>query len=149
MLPKIIENHSETAVNVAGIVRRILAHLPSEVLDELNEVIILDKNNKHSAFGAYWKSHGRIELYLDGITLWLPWILKKTYVIPYLFIGTALGHELDHHVNRSNNMPDKEASAETNAFKYVYPSLGIFRPIATLVSSLMRKRPFRKKFENP
>ena len=149
MLPNIIENHSETEVNVAGIVRRIIAHLPSEVIDELNEIIILDKNEENSAFGAYWKSYGRIELYLDGITLWLPWLLKKTYVIPYVFLGTALGHELDHHVNRLNNLPDKEASAEANAFKYVYPSLGIFKPIATLILSFLRKRPFRKIFENP
>ena len=128
MLPKIVEKHSETTVDVAGIVHRILKHLPSRTINGLLEVIILDKNDSHSAFGCYRQNAGRIELYLDGITLWQPWLLKKTYIFPYLTIGMVLGHEIDHHVNRDKPEIEKEEAAETNWFTYVYPSLGPFKP---------------------
>ncbi len=149
MLPKIIEEHSEADVRVKSIVFRILKFLQETDLNGLNEILILDVNEETDCFGLYNRNEQRIELYVGDIIGWLPWILKKTYLLPYLFIGTALGHELDHHVNRSNNLSDKEASAEANAFKYVYPSLGIFKPIAALILLLLRKRPFRKIFENP
>lgn len=133
-MPNIIENHSETVVNVAGIVRRILSHLPSKVTDGLNEIIVLDRNEGNSAFGAYWKSYGRIELYLDGITLWQPWLLKKTYIFPYMSVGMALGHEIDHHVNRNIPEAQKEEKAERNWFIYVYPSLGLFKPVIRILN---------------
>ena len=147
MLPNIIENHSETAVNVGGIVLRILKHLPSNTLDGLNEIAILDKNEEISAFGCYWRREKRIELYLDGLTLWQPWILKKTYVFPYISIGLALGHEIDHHVSSEEDSTSREASAERNAFKYLYPSMGAFKPLVKLTYYLIlfyskiRKRP--------
>ena len=136
-LPWITENHSETTVNVVDIVRRILKHLPSETLDGLNEIVILDKNEEVSAFGCYRRQEKRIELYMDGLTLWQPWILKKTYVFPYICVALALGHEIDHHVNRDNDI-DKEMSAERDAFKYVYPSLGFFKPLVKLTYRLMQ-----------
>ncbi len=73
---------------------------------------------------------------MDGITLWQPWFLKKTYLFPYLVVGMALGHEIDHHVNRDKVNIDREASAESNALRYVYPSLGFFKPAFWLLSFL-------------
>ncbi len=137
MIPRVIENHSETTVNVGGIVRRILKHLPSETLDGLNEIVILDKNEEVSAFGCYRKQEKRIELYMDGLTLWQPWILKKTYVLPYICVGLALGHEIDHHVNRDHDI-NKEISAERHALKYIYPSLGLLKPLVKLTYHLMQ-----------
>jgi hypothetical protein len=149
MPPKIIEKHSEADVCVKSIVVRILKFLKETDLNGLNEILILDASEEKNCFGLYNRNEQRIELYVGDIIGWLPWILKKTYLLPYLFIGTALGHELDHHLNRLNDLSDKEVSAEANAFKYVYPSLGVFKPIAALILLLMRKRPFRKIFENP
>ncbi len=40
-------------------------------------------------------------------------------------IGLAMGHEIDHHVNRNNFEIDKEQSAVNMALSYIYPSLGI------------------------
>ena len=82
MTPNIIENHSEKDVNVLGIIQRIIKYLPSNIFDGLKEIAILDKSNEVDAFGCYKKSEKRIELYLDGITLWQPWLLKKTYFFP-------------------------------------------------------------------
>ena len=137
MLPQITENHSETTVNVGGMVRRVLKHLPSEALDGLNEILILDKNEEGSAFGCYRRQEKRIELYMDGLTLWQPSILKKTYVFPYICVALTLGHEIDHHVNRDRDI-DKEISAERNSFKYIYPSFGFFKPLVKLTYHLMQ-----------
>jgi hypothetical protein len=128
MLPGVIEDHSETTVDVPGMVHRILKHLPPGAINGLLEVIILDKNYKRSAFGCYRKSAGRIETYLDGIPLWQPWLLKKTYIFPYLTLGMVLGHEIDPHVNRGIAEVEKEDAAERNWFLYVDPSLGRFKP---------------------
>ena len=138
MIPKIIEQHSEADINVLGIVQRIIKHLPSEILDGLQEIVITDTTPNRNAFACYRRGEKRIELYLDGITLWQPWFLKKTYVFPYLFIGMALGHEIDHHVNRNRADTDREASAENNALRYVYPSLGLFKPVYRLCSLIAR-----------
>ena len=141
MTPKITQRHSETDINVLGIVQRIIRHLPSNIYEGLQEIVILDSNpNNTNAFACYRRADRRIELYLDGITLWQPWLLKKTYLFPYLFIGMALGHELDHHVNRNGPGIDRETSAETNALRYVYPSLGLFKPIFRLISIIARAR---------
>jgi len=137
MLPRIIENHSETTVDVGGIVRRILKHLPSDILDGLNEIVVLDKNEEVSAFGCYWRLEKRIELYMDGLTLWQPWILKKTYVFPYICIGLTLAHEIDHHVSSKDDTISREVSAEHNAFKYLYPSMGALKPLVKLTYYLM------------
>ena len=136
MLPRVTEKHSETIVNVGGIVRRILKHLPSNTLDGLNEIVILDQCEERNAFGCYRRQEKRIELYMDGLTLWQPWILKKTYVFPYICIGLALGHEIDHHVKRDREI-NKEMSAERNSLKYIYPSLGFFKPLVKLTYHLM------------
>ncbi len=138
MTPNIIENHSEKDVNVLRIVQRIIKYLPVNILHGLKEIVILDENNELDAFGCYKKSEKRIELYLDGITLWQPWLLKKTYVFPYLTIGMALGHEIDHHVNRDNMNINKETSAENNSLNYIYPSLGIFKPLFRIISILRK-----------
>ena len=140
MNPKIIEQHSEADINVLAIVQRIIKHLSPETLDGLQEIVIMDTNPDANAFGCYRKAHKRIELYLDGITLWQPWLLKKTYLFPYLIIGMALGHEIDHHVNRDKVNIDREASAENNALPYVYPSLGLFKPVFRLFSLIARSR---------
>ncbi len=79
-------------------------------------------------------------MYIGDTIGWVPWILKKTYVIPYTFIGEALGHEIDHQLNRQNPSGEKEKAAETNTLKYVSPSLGIFKPLIRLASLLFRKK---------
>ncbi len=71
--------------------------------------------------------------------------LKVFYPFTYMVVGMAVGHELDHHVNRNNQGIDREASAEANIMTYVYPSLGIFKPAARVVSFI--GRPLRKLLE--
>jgi hypothetical protein len=139
MTPNIIENHTEKNVNVLKIVQRIIRDLPTNVTEGLEEIVILDKNTEVDSFGCYKNRERRIELYLDGITLWQPWLLKKTYFFPYLSIGMVLGHEIDHHVNRNNSSIDREQSAEMNMMKYIYPSLGIFKPFTNILLLLFTK----------
>jgi len=52
----------------------------------------------------------------------------------------ALGHELDHHVRRHEiiSKEDYEKSAEKNSLKYIYPSLGVFRPFVKVIAYLLR-----------
>jgi hypothetical protein len=89
-------------------------------------------------------------LYLRDIIGWLPWILKKLYVIPYLFVGHAFGHELDHHVNRGNLHIGREISAEKNSLKYIYPSLELFKPLVRLASWVVSKTKLaNKSLEKP
>ena len=79
-------------------------------------------------------------IYLDPILKWQPWILKKTYLFPFITIAMTLAHELDHHVNRNNHLIDREKSAEKNMFNYIYPSIGIFRPILKFLHYLSREQ---------
>ena len=133
MLPKIIENYSMVGVDVARIVRRILSHLSPKMLDGLHEVRLLEKHDH--AFACYKKEEGAIEIYVADLLGYLPRILLRLfYPFTYMVVGMALGHELDHHVNRNNQDIDLEETAETNIMKYVYPSLGIFRPAARIAS---------------
>ena len=138
--PKIIEDYSSCVVNVGRIVQRLVKFAPFGSLDELNEIRIMDNDPDEIGFARYFKEEKIIELFVNDIIGWQPWLLKRTYILPYLSIGIALGHELDHHVNRLNNSRDKEHQAEVNAFKYVYPSLGFFKPIAKIVSYLANVR---------
>jgi hypothetical protein len=133
MVPKIIEGYSEAGVDVGRIVKRIVSYLPENITEGLKEINLLDQNIEHPSFGCYRAKESIIEIYVKDILEWQPYILKKTYLVPYITVGLALGHELDHHVNRNNKVIDKEKHAEGNAFKYVYPSLGIFKPIIRIL----------------
>jgi len=147
MQPKIIENYTRVGVDVGSIVRRVLSHLPLDILEGLREVRVLDRNNAHSAFACYLKDEGTIEIYVSDLLGDFPHILLKLfYPFTYMVVGMAVGHELDHHVNRNNPGIDREESAEKNIMRYVYPSLGIFKPVVRTISFLTRSlRRLRQK----
>ena len=140
MLPTIVEDYQPNGIDVGSIVRRILSHLSPDLLDGLHEVRLLDQHDK--AFACYKRNDGIIEIYvtelLGGFS---PIWLKMLYPITYTLIGMALGHELDHHVNRDNQQIDKEKSAESHVWKYIYPSLGVFKPAMWVFASLFRAMP--------
>jgi hypothetical protein len=118
MNARVIENHCETGLNLAGIAKRIIKYMPEWTVNGVNEIVIPDASEEEDCFGAYDRKVRRIELHAGDSIGWVPWILKKTYLIPYILIGQALGHETDHHVNRQN--PCGEKATETTALKYVY-----------------------------
>ncbi len=140
--PVIIKQHTSCGVNVEKIVRRILKYNPREYVEGLKEIALLDEGPNKRGFSSYWKEKGRIELYVKDIVGWQPWIIKKTFVFPYLSVGLALGHEIDHHVCRNQMLHDKEDHAECNAYKYVYPSFGIFKPLVKLLGLFLQKSPW-------
>ena len=125
-LPKIKKSYTDCGVNIGRMVKRIINHAPPESINGLKEIEILDKDPGAKGFAAYSKKNAKIEIFIEDLIGWQPLLLKKSFVFPYLGISLALGHEIDHHVNRNNDMIDKEKSAERNAIKYVYPSFGIF-----------------------
>ncbi len=131
-MPRIIEEHTDCGVDIVGIVKRILRYAPEGCLDGLEQIRILD----HSpiGFARYIKEDREIQLFAQELVAWLPWVLKKTYIFPYLTIGMAVGHEIDHHVHRDNDLIDKELSAEKNSLVYVYPSFGVFKPVVKVIS---------------
>jgi hypothetical protein len=146
MGPIIVENYRDVGVDVAHIVHRILSHLSPEVLEGLHEVRLLEKHDH--AFACYKKEEGAIEIYLADLLGYLPPIfLKVFYPFTYFAVGMAVGHELDHHVNRNSDKIEREASAEANIMRYVYPSLGSFKPAVRTISFLARslRRLKRKK----
>lgn len=143
MYPKIIATYSDHGVNIGKIVQRIIKNAPKESIQGLNAVRIVDKSPDKKGFACYLKDHREIYLFVDDIIGWQPWLLKKSMIFPYLSIGLALGHEIDHHVNRDNIILDKEESAESNAIKYIYPSFGFFKPLALVIIFLLQL--FRKK----
>ena len=133
MQPTVIENYKDIEGDVGYIVRRILSHLSPDILEGLHEVRLLEKHDH--AFACYKKEEGAIEIYVADLLGYLPRILLKLfYPFTYMVVGMAVGHELDHHVNRNNPNVDREESAEKNIMRYVYPSLGIFKPAARIVS---------------
>jgi hypothetical protein len=136
---KIIKNYGDYGVNAEKIVQRIIKYAPHSCIEGLKEIYLLDKDPENKGFARYFKGERRIALYLEDIVGWQPWFLKKSFVFPYLTIGIALGHEIDHHVNRDNGMVNREKSAEKNALKYVYPSMGFFKPIVRLITFFSRK----------
>ena len=141
MPPKIIENHANVGIDAGRIVHRILSHVSPDILTGLNEVRLLERHDQ--AFACYKKNEGVIEIYLGELLRdFHPVFLKLFYPFTYMIVGMALGHELDHHVNRNSNVMDKEASAETNIMNYVYPSMGLFKPVVKIVSLCLR--PFRR-----
>lgn len=139
MEPIISENHSESNVKVRGIVDRMIKYQQPETIQDLNEIAILDNSEEDRGFGCYRKMERKIEIYLDPILKWQPWILKKTYFFPFLTIAMTLAHELDHHVNRDNAFINREQSAERNMFKYIYPALGVFKPIMKFIHFISPK----------
>jgi hypothetical protein len=144
MGPTVIENYRDIGVDVGHIVRRILSHLSPDILEGLHEVRLLERHNH--AFACYKKEEGAIEIYIaDLLGDFPPILLKLLYPLTYMVVGMAVGHELDHHLNRKDQEIDREASAEANIMKYVYPSLGIFKPAAPIISFL--GRPLRRLWE--
>ena len=137
MQPTVLENYRDIGVDVGHIVRRILSHLSPEILEGLHEVRLLEKHDH--AFACYKKEEGAIEIYLCDLLGYLPrFFLEAFYPFTYMVVGMAVGHELDHHVNRNSHEIDREASAEANIMKYVYPSLGIFKPAVRTMSCVAR-----------
>jgi len=144
MLPKVTENYTRVGVDVGRIVHRILSHLSPDILDGLNEVRLLENHNH--AFACYKKDEAAIEIYIaELLGDFRPIFLKLFYPFTYMLVGMAVGHELDHHLNRDDDEIDREASAEENIMKYVYPSLGIFKPTVRIVSFFCL--PFRRSGE--
>lgn len=132
---KIINKYqNEQNLLAEKIVRRIVQYAPPVCLDGLNEIELLDRDTRDNCFASYNRSKSKIELFVGDIIGWQPWILRKSFILPYLEVGIALGHELDHHVNREKKDIDKEKSAENNVLKYIYPSFGMFKPIVKLIS---------------
>jgi hypothetical protein len=131
--PIIIENFTDCGVNIGKIVTRILNHAPVGCLDNLKQVRILDNDANKNGFACYLKEEREIRLFAQALVGWQPSILKKTYLFPYITVGLALGHEIDHHVNREKNLINKEHSAQNNALRYIYPSLGMFKPIVKIL----------------
>lgn len=107
MALQIIESYSPCGVNAGKIVRRMLRFMPSDVLDGLNAIKLLDVHSSRQGFGSYSRRHAEIETYVHEIIGWQPWLLKKSFIFPYLSIGLCLGHELDHHVHRNNEAMDR------------------------------------------
>lgn len=136
---QVIESYTDCGIDVGGIVRRIVKYAPPPSLQGLRAVKLLDKDPRNIGFASYLKSEATIELYVADIVGWQPWILRRSYVFPYLSIGIALGHELDHHANRDNTRIGKERAAESSALQYIYPSFGMFKPVAKLLSFLISK----------
>lgn len=137
MKPIILENHSEKDVNVKKILDRIIRYQKSETLSGLNEILIIDDDESANAFGCYRKSKRKIEIYIKPTLESLPWILKRTYIFPFWFVSMVVAHELDHHVNRDNGHIDKEKSAEENMMKYIYPALGVFKPMVKITGKIL------------
>jgi hypothetical protein len=138
MQPVIIENYTNLGVDAGRIVRRILAHLPPDILEGLREIRLLDRSD--TGFACYRENERIIEIYMATLLGdFPPILLKLLYPFTYMFIGMALGHELDHHVSRNNREIDREASAEANIMRYVYPSLGVFKPAVRIISFGARK----------
>jgi hypothetical protein len=135
----IVDHSTSCGVNIKYIVKRIIAHVPEEVIADLKTVEIFDFAPGRKGFARYVRHENKIDLYVHEDIGWLPWILKKTFIFPYLLVGLALGHEIDHHVNRDRVMTeeDREKSAESNAMKYIYPSFGALKPVARLVRWLI------------
>jgi hypothetical protein len=135
-----ITNRYQTEQNLRAerIVKRIVRYAPSECLNGLNEIELLDRDTIDNCFASYSRSKRKIELFVGDILGWQPWILRKSYILLYLAIGIALGHELDHHVNRDKRVIDKEKSAENNSLRYIYPSLGIFKPIIKVIPMIAK-----------
>jgi hypothetical protein len=134
---KIINRYqSEQNLLAEKIVNRIMRYAPPEFITGLEAIELLDRDLRDNSFSSYNHANRRIELYVGDIIGWQPWILRKSYIYLYLFIGIALGHEIDHHVNRDTILSnyDREKSAENNALKYIYPSFGAFRPLVKLFS---------------
>jgi hypothetical protein len=138
---KIINNnYSKYGVRVDKMINRMIKYAPQYSLEGLNEIIILDKDPNNRGFARYFKEEGKIELYVSDIVGWQPCLFKKSYIFPYLTLGMALGHELDHDVRRHENVSneDLERSAEANALKYIYPSFGVFKPFVRGIAYVAR-----------
>lgn len=139
MPPRIVEAYSHRGVDVARIVKRVVKYAPRYSLEGLEEILILDKDPRNIGFASYHRKEKRIELYVSDIIGWQPWILRKSYIFPYMVVAMALGHEIDHHVRREADQADKEECAEGNVLRYVYPSFGIFKPVIWLLSAASGK----------
>ncbi len=138
-MPVIVEDHAAIGIDAGWIVRRIMAHLPPNALEGLNEVRLLGSNKE--CFARYSSREGVIEIFLEELLKgFSPILLKILYPYAYTIVGMALCHELDHHIHRNNSRIDREAIAEANVMKYMYPSIGIFKPLVQLISLCGRAR---------
>ena len=97
----------------------MIRRAPRGCLDGLDAIEILDSSPDRRGLACYQKDRRRIKLFVRDLIAWQPWLLRKSVFFPYLTIGLALGHEIDHHVNRDNEEVEKEQHAEANAFEYI------------------------------
>lgn len=140
MYPRVIEDYQECGVDVGRIVKTMIRHAPRGCLDGLDAIEILDSSPKGKGFACYHKERRRIQLFVRDLIAWQPWLLRKSVVFPYLTIGLALGHEIDHYVNQDNGEVEREQHAEANALDYIYPFFFITRLIKRILAFLRKKR---------
>jgi hypothetical protein len=139
MIPRIIESYSPCGVNVGRIVKRIIRYIEPEILDGLDAINLVDIHTSCRGFARYRKDCAQIDIYVNEILGWQPWLLRKSFLFPYLSIGLCLGHEIDHHVHRDiDSVDESERLANTNAFRYIYPSIGIFKPVFKATVFMLR-----------
>jgi hypothetical protein len=139
IFPRIREDYQECGVDVGRIIRFMIRHAPKGCLDGLDAIEIIDSSPEGRGFACYYKQGQRIQLFVQHLIGWQPWLLRKSVFFPYLVIGLALGHEIDHHVNRNNEKLEKEPHAEANAFDYIYPFFFVTGPIKTMLTFLRRR----------
>lgn len=135
----IVERYSKCGIDVGRIIRRIVKFAPPGSLEGLREIHILDTDPAEKGFARYWKRESRIELFVKDIVCWQPWLLKKSYLFPYITVGLALGHEIHHHVEARGCKVHSEESAQASALKYIFPSFGVFKPLARLFIFIVRR----------
>jgi hypothetical protein len=140
MYPRVIEDYHECGIDVRRIVIAMIKRAPRGCLDGLDAVEILDSSSEGRGFACYQKELRRIQLFVRELVAWQPWLLRKSFVFPYLTIGLALGHEIDHHVNRNNEKLEKEPHAEGSALDYIYPFFFVTRPIKRMLAFLRKRR---------
>jgi len=140
MYPRVIEDYQKCGVDVGKIVRTMISHAPEGCLDGLDTVEILDSSPEGRGFACYWKDRRRIQLFVRDLIAWQPWLFRETVVLPYLTIGLALGHEIDHHLSRDNEEAEKEQHAEVNALNYIYPFFVVMNPIRKVVTFPRKRR---------
>jgi hypothetical protein len=77
MPPKIVVSYSKCGVSVGKIVKRIIKHAPPSSISGLNEIKLLNRDPDGVGFARYCKKERKIELFVDDIIGWQPWLLKK------------------------------------------------------------------------
>lgn len=144
----IVDHSTSCGVNIKYIVKRIIAHVPEEVIADLKTVEIFDFAPGRKGFARYVRHENKIDLYVHEDIGWLPWILKKTFIFPYLLVGLALGHEIDHHVNRDRVMTEEDREKFCGIKRNEVHLSFIWRPKASRQTCKMAHRKKHEKGES-